>query len=107
MRCLARAPRAQTANDYKRASPGIYNIPIGVPDLTAELSRVKAPALVIWGAHDQSLAPSSFATLAAALPNARSVVIEAGHVAYQSHSAGFNVHVVAFLKSLEMTESHS
>jgi len=96
----SKAARAQTANDYKRSSPGIYNILSTTRDLTPVLSQVTAPALVLWGAHDQSLAPKSFAKLAAAIPNARTVVMESGHVPHQSHAEEFNRHVMEFLKLL-------
>jgi len=95
-----KAARAQTAQDYKRASPGIYNILSTTRDLMPDLSKVTAPTLVVWGAHDQSLAPCSFEKLAAALPNARTAVIDAGHVPHQSHPAELNRHVLAFLESL-------
>jgi pimeloyl-ACP methyl ester carboxylesterase len=96
----SKAARAQTANDYKRSSPGIYNILSTTRDLTPVFSQVTAPTLVIWGAHDQSLSPNSFAKLAAAMPNARTVVMNSGHVPHQSHAGEFNRHVLEFLKSL-------
>ena len=103
----SKSGRAQTANDYKRASPGIYNIPSTAHDLTPGLSRIQAPTLVIWGAHDKSLSPESFITLAAALPNAQTVTLDAGHVAHQSHAAEFNEHVLEFLRSLPEKDSVS
>ncbi len=96
----SKAGRAQTANDYKRASPGIYNILATTRDLTPVLAQVTAPALVIWGVHDQSLSPKSFPKLAAALPNARTVAMQAGHVPHQSHAGEYNRHVLEFLRSL-------
>lgn len=95
-----REGRAQTADDYKRASPGIYNILTTVRDLTPDLPKVQAPALVIWGKHDQSLAPRSFEKMAVALSNATAVELDAGHVPHQSHPALLNPHVLKFLRSL-------
>lgn len=93
-----REGRAQTADDYKRASPGIYNILTTVRDLTLDLPKVQVPTLVAWGAHDQSLSPDSFRTLAATLPNAQAVELVSGHVPHQSHPALLNPHILAFLE---------
>jgi pimeloyl-ACP methyl ester carboxylesterase len=99
-----KAARAQTAQNYKRASPGIYNILSTTPDLTPDLPKVTAPTLVAWGKHDQSLSPRSFETLAAALPNAHTAVIDSGHVPHQSHPAELNRHVLAFLQAVTTSE---
>ena len=99
-----KAARAQTAQDYKRASPGIYNILSTARDLTPDLPKVTAPTLVAWGKHDQSLSPRSFETLAAALPNAQTAVIDSGHVPHQSHPAELNRHVLAFLQAVTTSE---
>lgn len=96
----SRAAREQTARDYKRSSPGIYNILATTRDLSSELSQIKAPALVIWGAHDQSLSPKTLRKLATILPNARTVAMDAGHVPHQSHAGEYNRHVLEFLKSI-------
>jgi pimeloyl-ACP methyl ester carboxylesterase len=97
----SKAARAQTANDYKRSSPGIYNIFSTTRDLTDTLAQVTAPALVIWGEHDQSLSPKSFTKLAALMPNAQTVAIDSGHVPHQSHAREYNRHVLAFLRTLD------
>ena len=89
--------RAQTANDYKHASPGIYNILTTTRDLTPDLPKVRVPALVAWGIHDQSLSPQFFEKLAAALPNAQTAAIDSGHVPHQSHPAELNQHIMDFL----------
>lgn len=94
--------RAQTAQDYKHASPGIYNILTTTRDLTPDLSKVMVPTLVAWGIHDQSLSPRFFEKLAAALPNARTAAIDSGHVPHQSHPAELNRHILAFLCALDL-----
>lgn len=95
-----REGRAQTAQDYKNASPGIYNILSTTRDLTPDLPRVQVPVLVAWGAHDQSLAPRSFAQLVALLPSAQQLALDAGHVPHQSHPTLLNPHILAFLKTI-------
>jgi pimeloyl-ACP methyl ester carboxylesterase len=92
--------RAQTALDYKRTAPGVYNIPHTLHDLTPSLPSLNLPGLVIWGDRDQTLAPASFHRLVEALPDARGVVLPCGHVPHQSNADGFNQAVIEFLTKL-------
>jgi pimeloyl-ACP methyl ester carboxylesterase len=93
--------RMQTALDYKRAAPGIYNIPRTLRDLAPELPRITQPTLVIWGARDQTINPKTFPALVEKLPNARSEVMPiCGHVPHQCHAKAFNEKVFDFLDSL-------
>jgi len=93
--------RIQTALDYKRAAPGIYNIPRTLRDLVPDLPHVKQPTLVIWGARDQTIDPKTFPELVEKLPNARSEIMPVcGHVPHQCHSKEFNKKVFAFLNTL-------
>jgi len=101
---LSAEVRKQTAADYKRAQPGIFNIFNSLPDLTAQLHLIDQPALVVWGAHDSTLAPASFAKILQLLPNARgSAISDAGHVPHQSHPLEFNRRVLEFLSSLSIS----
>jgi pimeloyl-ACP methyl ester carboxylesterase len=93
--------RMQTALDFKRAAPGIYNIPRTLRDLTPDLLRIIQPALVIWGARDQTIDPRTFPVLVERLPNARGEVMPVcGHVPHQCHAGEFNEKVFNFLNSL-------
>lgn len=93
--------RSQTAADYKRAHPGIFNLPASLRDLLPVAGQVQAPSLVIWGERDLTLAPASFPRLARSLPRAQTAVVAgAGHVPHQSHAAEFNRHVLEFLKDV-------
>lgn len=93
--------RIRTALDYKRAAPGVYNLPRTLRELTPELSRVTHPTLVIWGARDQTINPTTFPSLVDSLPNARSEVMPVcGHVPHQCHAAEFNKRVFGFLGTL-------
>jgi len=93
--------RRQTALDYKRAAPGIFNIPRTLPDLNSDLSRIIQPALVLWGVRDQTLDPNSFRNLVGALPNARGEELtRCGHVPHQCHPTAFNQEILAFLDTL-------
>lgn len=99
---LPEAVRIQTALDFKRAAPGIYNIPRTLRDLTPDLPRIHQPTLVIWGARDQTIDPKTFPNLVEKLPNARGESMPVcGHVAHQCHALDFNKRVFAFLDSLK------
>ena len=92
--------RAQTALDYTRTAPGVYNLPNTGMDFTPYLTSISMPTLVAWGEQDQTLATSSFVNLVAAMPNARGEHIRAGHVPHQSNADWFNKLTLDFLKTL-------
>jgi pimeloyl-ACP methyl ester carboxylesterase len=98
---LDEATRKQTALDYTRTAPGVYNIPNTMDDLTPRLPDVTHPTLLLWGNRDTTLAPKSFQTLLAQMPNARGQAIDgASHVPHQSRPAQVNRLIVAFLAGL-------
>lgn len=97
--------RAQTALDYSRTAPGVYNIPNTCEDLTGRLHSISKPALVVWGERDQTLSPVSFHKLVELMPHATGASIRAGHVPHQSHAGWFNALALAFLKNLPVTTS--
>ncbi|HEX2697998.1 MAG TPA: alpha/beta hydrolase [Anaerolineales bacterium] len=92
--------RAQTALDYKRTAPGVYNVLNSNFDLTPSLSSISTPSLVLWGDRDLTLTPSSFEQLVKALPNARGESIRSGHVPHQANADWFNARTLEFLKGL-------
>jgi pimeloyl-ACP methyl ester carboxylesterase len=98
---LSAEVRAQTARDYKRANPAIFNIPSTIRDLLPCAPQINAPTLLVWGARDQTLNPTFFTKLAAALPDVRTYTLPAGHVPHQSHPAEFNRPVLEFLRTLD------
>lgn len=93
--------RTQTAIDYSRTSPGVYNIINNSQDLNPYLPSISVPTLVIWGEKDQTLAPSSFGTLVNQMPHARGVPLRAGHVLHQSNPDEFHSIVLDYLRSLD------
>jgi pimeloyl-ACP methyl ester carboxylesterase len=92
--------RAQTALDYTRTAPGVYNIPNTLADMTPHLNSISVPTLVVWGDRDPTLTPASFPKLVSSMPHARGKTIHAGHVPHQSHAEEFNRMVVDFLRGL-------
>ncbi len=89
--------RVQTALDYKRTAPGVYNIPNIITDLSVHAPTITFPTLVVWGERDQTLSPVSFPKLVSAMPRARGKSFRAGHVPHQSHAKEFNAEVMEFL----------
>jgi pimeloyl-ACP methyl ester carboxylesterase len=93
--------RRQLAQDYKRTTPLVLNITKTVSDLTPELSKVTSPALVVWGAHDMTLAPGSFPRIVSALPKAESYTFQdCGHIPHLTQAPTFNRQVLDFASSL-------
>ena len=92
--------RAQTALDFTRTVPGVYNIPNSGEDLTDHLHSISKPTLVVWGDRDQTLAPASFHKMVELMPRAIGRSIRAGHVPHQSNAELFNDMVLEFLKEL-------
>jgi pimeloyl-ACP methyl ester carboxylesterase len=91
--------RIQTALDYKRAAPGIYNIPRTMIELKDQLSSVSIPILIIWGENDRTLNPSSFSKLAKELVNAAAFPMSScGHVPHQCDPFTFNKLVMDFFE---------
>ncbi len=62
-----------------RLRSGCEYFEVGEIDLTAELHRIAIPSLVLIAAGDPVIAPRKSHATAAALPNAHSVVLTAGH----------------------------
>jgi pimeloyl-ACP methyl ester carboxylesterase len=92
--------RAQTALDYTRTSPGVYNVLNNGQDLSEHLPFISIPTMVVWGDRDQTLAPSSFGKMVNQMPRAIGKSIRAGHVPHQSNSGEFNRMTIEFLKTL-------
>lgn len=97
---LPKEVRYQTALDYARTAPGVYNVLGTLVDLSPFFPTILTPTLVLWGARDQTLAPSSFRRLLAALPNARGASIPSGHIPHQSNPDWVNAQIIEFLSRL-------
>jgi len=90
--------RQQTARDYKRAAPGIFNIPRTLVELNEQVARLDIPTLVVWGEQDHTLDPASFERLAKTIPHASQARMpSSGHVPHQSDAEAFNMQVLEFL----------
>ena len=97
MHSLPEHIREQTAVDYARTAPGVYNVPSTMGDLTKHLPSITFPTLVVWGDRDGTLAPTSFQKLVDLMPRAEGVSVRAGHVPHQSNAGEFNTLALEFL----------
>lgn len=68
-------------------------------DLRADAARVRAPSLVITGAHDPSTPPALGERIAAAIPGATLVQLESAHLSNVECAAAFTEAIVQFLSS--------
>lgn len=90
--------RAQSARDYKRASPGIYNLPRTIRNLEPELKHIRVPTLLLWGEKDQTLNPLSFKHLLDRIPTAKGISFpRCGHIVHQCHGQQVSEKVLEFL----------
>ena len=96
--------RTQTALDYVRTSPGVYNVLNNGQDMSEHLPSISTPTLVIWGDRDKTLSPSSFDKMVDRMPRAVGKSMRAGHVPHQSHADEFNPMVLSFLNELASLE---
>ncbi len=68
-------------------------------DLTPAIAAISNPTLVIGGALDVSTPPSSTQAIAAAIPGARHVVLDAAHLSNLEQPAAFTAALEDFLES--------
>jgi len=71
-----------------------------VPNLTARLAEIKAPALALWGLNENMMPDSGIFRLARGLPNCRMVLVpNCGHWVMIEHRELFNRLVLDFLNN--------
>jgi 3-oxoadipate enol-lactonase len=71
---------------------------IDATDLRPEVSGIKLPALVISGTHDLAATPAQGKELAAVIPGARYVELDASHISNIEQADAFTKTVLDFLK---------
>ena len=75
--------------------------PAGIDRFAGELGGSALPALIVWGSADEVVPLAEADRLAAALPNARKLVMEgAGHACYRDAPERFHAELVAFAHGL-------
>jgi 3-oxoadipate enol-lactonase len=72
---------------------------LGGADLRGDVGRIAAPTLVIGGAQDVSTPPEQTAALAAAIPDARHVALDAAHLSNVERPEAFSAALVKHLET--------
>ena len=93
--------RRQSAENYRRAAPGIYKLPFTARNLRPYLSRINVPTILIYGIRDATLNPRSFEQILFHMPNARGNALKAGHVPHQSNAVETNRLIVDFISDMK------
>ena len=68
-------------------------------DLRARASAIRVPTLLVWGRHDPVLPRRRAAAARGALPQARYVEMDTGHVPFAEDPDGFLAAVLPFLRA--------
>jgi pimeloyl-ACP methyl ester carboxylesterase len=69
-------------------------------DLRTEAAAIRVPTLIVWGRHDPVLPLRDAEAARRALPRARSVVLDTGHVPFAEDPEGFLGAVLPFLRDV-------
>jgi 4,5:9,10-diseco-3-hydroxy-5,9,17-trioxoandrosta-1(10),2-diene-4-oate hydrolase len=70
-----------------------------IPDLTADLGKIRCPVLGFWGMDDQLMPVGGYEKVLRACPNSRFVMLaQCGHWAMVEHADEFNRYVLEFLR---------
>lgn len=70
-----------------------------IPDMTADLGKIRCPVLGFWGMDDRLMPIGGYEKILGACPNSRFVMLaRCGHWAMVEHAAEFNCYVLDFLR---------
>ena len=88
------------SSDYAQASPMMRRILSKVvnEDLTARLSLIKAPTLLVWGTEDTATPLSDARKMESLIPDAGLVAFDGcGHYSFLANPVGFKAVLKSFL----------
>jgi abhydrolase domain-containing protein 14 len=80
--------------------------PVSIPSYRAQLHRITAPVLAIWGEHDHTIPLSDAELLVKSVKHGELIVIPNGsHAPYMSNPGLFNQKLVGFMSTIDATTS--
>lgn len=94
--------RRQMADNFKRASMGIYNLPFTARNLEPYLPEIDKPVLILYGSRDTTLHPNSFQRMSVLMPRAQVIGLKAGHVPHQSLPHDTNRFILEFISKIKI-----
>ncbi len=92
--------RERLTDDVKRSDPTVITFAKTTQDLTPQLKRIQARAMVIWGENDPLFHPSAYPQLVNAIPHAVGYPLAGSHNLHLTSSRLFNNQVIKFLEQL-------
>jgi pimeloyl-ACP methyl ester carboxylesterase len=89
--------RPMSIDGAAEALAALTSTPAGPIEPTPPLSRLKPPALIVWGRHDRIIPVAMADFFSRELPAARKVVFEkSGHMPHVEEAEGFNALLIEF-----------
>jgi abhydrolase domain-containing protein 14 len=88
-------------DDPERISGLVAVAPVGIPDFAAQLHRITAPVLAVWGQNDTLIPQEQADLLVRSVRSGRKVIIAGGsHAPYMSDPQSFHAALIEFLGEL-------